>query len=76
MYIIIKQAYAYLQETLRRAFEGQEHVHVIVDRRHRERRTTRGSVAIERRQSERRRSREYLVEVIITEDFFGAALPR
>jgi len=76
MYIIIKQPHAYLQETLRRAFEGQENVQVIVDRRYRERRTTTGSVAVERRQADRRSSREHLVEVIITEDFFGAAPPR
>jgi CTP-dependent riboflavin kinase len=76
MYIIIKQPHAYLQETLRTAFEGQQNVQVIVDRRYGERRTTRGSVAVERRQADRRRSREHLVEVILTEEFFGAGPPR
>jgi hypothetical protein len=76
MYIIIKQAHAYLQETLRRAFEGQENVQVIVDRRSSERRTTRGSVAFERRQADRRRSREHLVEVIVTEESSGTVAPR
>src|SRR5215813_172693 len=73
MYVIIKQAHAYLEETLRRAFAGQENVRVVVDRRRGERRTTRGSVAVERRRADRRRPREHLVEVIVTEGFFGAS---
>ncbi|OLD95490.1 MAG: hypothetical protein AUG80_16500 [Candidatus Rokubacteria bacterium 13_1_20CM_4_68_9] len=76
MYIIINQAHAYLQETLRRAFEGQKNVQIIVDRRYGERRTTRGSVAFERRQADRRRSREHLVEVIVTEESSGTVGPR
>jgi hypothetical protein len=75
MYIIIKQAHAYLQESLRRAFERQENVQVIVDRRYGERRTTPGSVAVERRQADRRRPREHLVEVIVTEESSGTVGP-
>ena len=66
MYVIIAQAHAYLDGTLRTAFEGQENVKVIVDRRHGERRATRQSVAFERRQADRRRLREHLVEVVVT----------
>ena len=39
MYLIIRPAHAYLEETLRQAFEGQENVKIIVDRRSGERRT-------------------------------------
>ncbi len=68
MYIIINQAHAYLQ--------GQKNIQIIVDRRYGERRTTRGSVAFERRQADRRRSREHLVEVIVTEESSGTVGPR
>src|SRR5262249_17797454 len=76
MYIIVKRAHAYLEETLRRAFEGQENVQVMVDRRRGERRKTAGSVAVERRQADRRRPREHLAEVIVAEGFSGTGPPR
>lgn len=40
MSIIIRRPYAHLKEELCRAFEGQEDVKVIVDRRYGERRTS------------------------------------
>jgi hypothetical protein len=67
MYIIINRAHAYLHETLRKVFAGQENVRVIVDRRYGERRTTRGSATFERREGDRRKSTEHLVEVILTD---------
>ena len=66
MYVIIAQAHAYLEGTLRTAFEGQENVRIIVDRRHGERRATSESVPFEHRQADRRRSREHLVELVMT----------
>jgi len=66
MYVIIAQTHAYLEGTIRTAFEGQENVRIMVDRRHGERRATSESVPFERRQADRRRSRENLVEVVVT----------
>ncbi len=68
MYVIIAQTHAYLEGTIRTAFEGQENVRIIVDRRHGERRATSESVPFERRQADadRRRSREHLVELVVT----------
>ncbi|MFQ5828865.1 MAG: hypothetical protein ACE5JD_06880 [Candidatus Methylomirabilia bacterium] len=69
MSITIRAPYAYLEEELRRAFQGQENVKVIVDRRHTERRTSRQPVPLEprleRRRTDRRRPREELVEVVL-----------
>ena len=75
MYLIIRPAHAYLEETLRRAFEGQENVKIIVDRRSGERRTTNRAVASDRRQADRRRAKEQLVEVIVTEESSGPVSP-
>jgi len=75
MYLIIRPAHAYLEETLRRAFEGQENVKVMVDRRSGERRTTNRAVASERRRADRRKSKEPLVEVVVTEESSGPVSP-
>ena len=66
MYVIIAQTHAYLEGTIRTAFEGQENVRIMVDRRHGERRATSESVPFEHRQTDRRRSREHLVELVVT----------
>ena len=63
-YIVIRRAYAHLEGELRRAFESREDVKVIVDRRHRERRTSPEPVMVERRSADRRRAKEELVEVL------------
>lgn len=65
MCIIIRRSYAYLEEVLRRAFEGQEDVRVVVDRRYGERRTRREPGARERRRGDRRQRREEVAEVVV-----------
>ncbi len=66
MSIIIRRPYANLERELRSTFEGQEDVNVIVDRRYAERRTSRQPIEIDRRRSDRRGSKEELVEVVIS----------
>ena len=66
MSIIIRQPYAFLEKELRSAFEGQEDVKVIVDRRYRERRTRTQAVESERRHADRRGPKEELVEVLLS----------
>ena len=58
MSIIIRRPYAHLEEELRRAFEGQEDVKVVVHSRYRERRTSQEPVAMECRQADRRSPNE------------------
>jgi hypothetical protein len=65
MSIIIRRPYRYLEEELRAAFDGQEDVKVIVDRRLGERRTRVQSVASERRRADQRALKRQLVEVIL-----------
>ncbi|MBI4011604.1 MAG: hypothetical protein HY359_04790 [Candidatus Rokubacteria bacterium] len=65
MYVVIRRPYAYLERELRRTFEGQEDVRVLVDRRSGERRTSPQPVALERRRAERRRSKAEVLEVVI-----------
>lgn len=65
MYISIRRPYAFLEERLRRAFEGEENVKVIVDRRSTKRRTRQQPVAVERRRADRRRPKEEIGEVVI-----------
>jgi hypothetical protein len=60
-YIILRRAYAYLEEDLRRI----GNVTVIVDRRIRERRDAHERVPAERRRAERRSTREELGEMVI-----------
>ena len=66
MKILIRRPYAYLEKELRTAFDGQEDVKVIVDRRYRERRESSQPVALERRRADRRRPKEELVEVLLS----------
>ncbi len=66
MVIIILRQYAYLEAELRAAFEGQEDVQVIVDRRTRERRTMQQPVEQERRRAKVRRPKEGILEVVIS----------
>lgn len=65
MYVVIRRPYAYLEGELRRAFEGQQDVRVLMDRRSGERRASRQPVGLERRRAERRRSKAEVVEVVI-----------
>ncbi len=66
MLIIIRQPYAYLEAELRAAFEGQEDVRVIVDRRTRDRRTMHQPVEQERRKAKVRRPKEEILGVVIS----------
>ncbi len=67
MVIIIRRPYAYLESQLRAAFEGQEDVQVIVDRRTRERRTMHQPVEVERRRrAEARTPKEEILKVVIS----------
>ena len=67
MVIVIRRPYAYLEAELRAAFEGQEDVQVIVDRRTRERRTMQQPVEVERRRRvEARTPKEEILGVVIS----------
>ncbi len=65
MSIIIRRPFSHLEKELRSAFEGQEDVKIIVDRRYSERRGSVRSYEIEHRRIDRRRPKEQLVEVLI-----------
>ena len=62
----ILRPHADLQEELHKTFKGEKDVKVIVDRRYGERRTSRKPVVKERRRSDQRRTKEQLVEVVIS----------
>ncbi len=67
MLIIIRRPYAFLEAELRRAFEEQGDVQVVVDRRIRERRTSPQVVAVDCRRTDRRTVvKEEVVEVVIS----------
>ncbi|MBC2717807.1 MAG: hypothetical protein HF978_21090 [Desulfobacteraceae bacterium] len=70
MNLIVKRPYAYLTDDLQRVFKGQEDVNIIVDSRHSdsERRIEDKSIPgpKDRRYSDRRRTNEALVEVVIS----------
>ena len=71
MLLIVGSRYAYLQKTLIEAFEGQEDVEILVDRRQGERRQGErrrggGPVLLERRQMDRRKRKEEVLEVILS----------
>ncbi len=66
MNIIVPQPYAHLVSELRRIFKGQDDVEIKVDDRQGERRERKGSFSDERRQAERRRTREILVEAVVS----------
>lgn len=65
-YITIRRPYAHLEEELRRVFGKQKDMKVVVDRRYAERRTRARPVPLERRQCDRRRPREELVEAVMS----------
>ena len=66
MCIIIHRPYAYLAAELKNFFKGQADVTVKVDRRYQERRTKKESCLSERRRTDRRKSKEELLEVVIS----------
>jgi hypothetical protein len=66
MSIIVRHPYAFLEKELRSVFKGQEDVTVIVDRRYAERRVKVQPVPMERRRADRRRSKEQLLEVLVS----------
>jgi len=66
MSIIIKHPYSHLEKELRSAFEGQDDVKVIVDRRYDQRRRKMQPVEMELRCASRRNPKEELVEVLIS----------
>lgn len=66
MYIIIRPPFDFLEEGFRRAFEGQENIQVVVDRRSTHRRTSQRPIAVDRRQADRRRPKEEIGEVVIS----------
>ncbi len=66
MSIIIRKNYAHLENEMRKTFKDQDEVKVIVDSRDGERRSSRKSVASDRRKSDRRGPKEELVEVFIS----------
>jgi hypothetical protein len=65
MSIIIRRPYSHLEKELRSAFEGQEDVKIIVDRRYSERRGSVKPYEIEHRRADRRRPKEEIAEVLI-----------
>ena len=65
MFIVIRRPYAYLEEELSTEFRGQEDVRVMVDRRIAERRKRRQQVSLERRQADRRGTKEELVHIVL-----------
>ena len=64
-YIVIRPPYAYLEEELRRPFEEQRDVAIMVDKRYGERRLIQQPPAAERRRADRRRVKDELLEVVI-----------
>jgi hypothetical protein len=65
MYVVLRRPHAYLRDPLRRAFEGQDEVQVVVDRRERERRRASQPVSSDRRRSDRRTPTEELLQIVI-----------
>jgi hypothetical protein len=66
MHIVISSQFAFLEEVLRSAFEGQSDVTVRVDRREKsERRKSNHPVTSDKRKMERRRLKAELLEVVI-----------
>ncbi len=66
MSVIISQPHAHLEEELSKTFKGPKDVKIIVDRRYGERRSSVKPVVKERRRADRRRTKEQLVEVVIS----------
>lgn len=68
MLLIVRRPYAYLEDRLRKAFEGRRDIEVIADRRRGERRRSDRPVQEERRRAERRTSNEEILQVVIEGD--------
>ena len=66
MTIVVMRPYARLEKELCSAFEGEDDVKVILDKRYGERRKELQDTAVERRKADRRRPKEELVEVAIS----------
>lgn len=66
MSIIVRQPYAFFETDLKRVFKVQEDVKVKLDSRYEERRIQKESFSHERRLVERRRKKETLLEVTIS----------
>jgi hypothetical protein len=66
MSIIVRQPYAYLQTDLKTVFQNQEDVQVIIDRRYDQRRKKNESFLPEHRISDRRKPKEPLIDVVIS----------
>lgn len=66
IYVIVPSTQTYLADLLTKAFEGRADIEVLVDRRRRERRTQPTVVSRDRRQADRRRTAQGLVQVVIT----------
>jgi hypothetical protein len=68
MRLIVKRPYAHLADRLRRAFQEREDVEVIIDRRRGQRRMSDRPVQAEQRRTDRRTSKEEILEVVIQGD--------
>jgi hypothetical protein len=66
MNIIAYRPYDYLVKNLQSVFQDKEDVNVQMDRRYGQRRTQKLPFSDERRQDDRRKTKETLVEVIIS----------
>ena len=68
MLLIVRRPYAYLEDRLRRAFEGRDDAQILADRRRSQRRMSDRSVQVERRRADRRTDKEEILEVVIHGD--------
>jgi hypothetical protein len=66
MSIIIRQPYTHLLKEMCKTFGGKEDVQILVDRRCDQRRRKKQPVKLDRRQADRRRPKEELVEVTLS----------
>ena len=64
-YIVVNRTYSHLAKELDTAFERDQDVRIILDRRYGDRRIVQQPIASERRQIERRNSKEKIIEVVI-----------
>jgi hypothetical protein len=63
MCIVIRRPYAELEQEILRAFEGQDDVQIVLDRRRGERRRQPEAVDVDRRRQDRRKPVDEIVEV-------------
>lgn len=64
-YLVVRRPYAHLEEELLRAAAELGEVHVLVDRRHGERRIIQEPVVTQRRHGDRRRDKDEVVEIVV-----------